>query len=199
MTAGERRSVPAVGGTRTVPAPDPIASDYLLLGLRLDQHIPGLVDGYFGPASIKAQVDMEQRRSPSSLRDDALALRERLALEVAEPGRRAWFDAQLVALEAQSAALALEPLPYEAHVARCMGFAPQRRPEAEFAAARAPRSTVCSRATDRSTIDWRRGMPASRSRPSACPRSSTGSWRAFARERRGTSACPTARTCGCAS
>ncbi len=137
MTAGERRSVPAVGGTRTVPAPDPIASDYLLLGLRLDQHIPGLVDGYFGPASIKAQVDMEQRRSPSSLRDDALALRERLALEVAEPGRRAWFDAQLVALEAQSAALALEPLPYEAHVARCMGFAPPRRPEAEFAAARA--------------------------------------------------------------
>jgi hypothetical protein len=36
--------VPAVGGTRLVPAPDPVAADYILLGLRLDQHIPGLVE-----------------------------------------------------------------------------------------------------------------------------------------------------------
>jgi len=75
--------VPAVGGTRTVPAPDAIARDYLLLGLRLDQHIPGLVDGYFGPTDLKAQVDMEQLRSPARLRDDA-ALRGRLAGEVSE-------------------------------------------------------------------------------------------------------------------
>ncbi len=46
--------VPAVGGTRTVPAPDPVARDYILLALRLEQHIPGLVDGYFGPADLKA-------------------------------------------------------------------------------------------------------------------------------------------------
>ena len=57
--------VTAVGGTRTVPAPDAIARDYILLGLRLDQHIPGLVDGYFGPADLKAQVDMEQLRPPA--------------------------------------------------------------------------------------------------------------------------------------
>ena len=50
--------VPAVGGTRMVPAPDAIARDYILLGLRLDQHIPGLVDGYFGPADLKARVDL---------------------------------------------------------------------------------------------------------------------------------------------
>ena len=58
-----------------MPAPDAIARDYLLLGLRLDQHIPGIVDGYFGPADLKAQVDMEQLRSPARLRDDAIALR----------------------------------------------------------------------------------------------------------------------------
>ena len=58
-----RPQVPAVGGTRTVPAPDPIAADYIRLGLRLDQHIPGLVDGYFGPADLKAEVDMEQRHA----------------------------------------------------------------------------------------------------------------------------------------
>jgi hypothetical protein len=129
--------VPAVGGTRQVPEPDAIAADYLRLGLRLDQLAPGLVDGYFGPASLKAEVDLAQLRAPSRLREDAVALRERVATEITEPDRRAWLDAQLVALETQAAALAGEPLPYLEHVERCMGFAPIRRPEATFDAARA--------------------------------------------------------------
>ena len=124
--------VPAVGGTRTVPAPDPIARDYLLLALRLDQHIPGLVDGYFGPADLKAQVDMEQLRSPARLRDDAIALRARLAAEVAEADRRDWLDAQLVALETQAAGLAGETLPYLEHVTRCFAYAPPRYPDDEL-------------------------------------------------------------------
>ena len=92
----------AVGGARLVPVPDPIARDYLLLALRLDQHTPGLVDGYFGPADLKAQVDMEQLRAPARLADDAAALRSRLPDAVADQGRRAWLDVQLVALEAQA-------------------------------------------------------------------------------------------------
>ncbi|MEX1170595.1 MAG: hypothetical protein WEE50_10680, partial [Chloroflexota bacterium] len=88
-TSADRAAwVPAVGGTRTVPPPDPIARDYLLLALRLDQHIPGLVDGYFGPADLKAAVDTGQLRSPARLRDDAAALRDRLATEVPEDDRR---------------------------------------------------------------------------------------------------------------
>ena len=83
MTAEPR--VPAVGGTRTVPAPDPIAADYLLLALRLDQHVPGLIDAYFGPAALKAQVDMESLQAPTALRDDAAALRERVGVGVPEP------------------------------------------------------------------------------------------------------------------
>jgi len=129
--------VSAMGGTRTVPAADPVATDYLLLGLRLDRHLPGLVDGYFGPAALKAQVDLEQGRSPARLREDAVALRARLATEVVEPDRRAWLDAQLVALEAHAAGLAGEPLPYTELVTRCMGFAPARHDDAVFAAARA--------------------------------------------------------------
>ncbi len=129
--------LPAVGGMRVVPPPDVVARDYLLLALRLDQLIPGLVDGYFGPAELKARVDTEQLRSPASLRDDAASLRDRLAGEVAEPDRRAWLDAQLVALETQAVALAGEPLPYLEHVAHCFGYAPPRRPDAEFEAAAA--------------------------------------------------------------
>ena len=37
--------------------------------------MPGLVDGYFGPADLKAQVEQEPLRSPARLADDAAALR----------------------------------------------------------------------------------------------------------------------------
>lgn len=129
--------VPAMGGTRRVPAPDAIATDYLLLGLRLDQHVPGLIDGYFGPAELKARVDLEQRRSPARLRADAVELIERVAAEVTDDDRSAWLIAQLVAIEAQARSLAGDPLPYLELVERCMGFAPTAHDDAIFAAARA--------------------------------------------------------------
>jgi hypothetical protein len=80
---------------------------------------------------------MEQLRSPARLRDDARALRDRLASEVSDPGRRTWLAAQLTALETQAAAVAGEGLPYLEHVARCFAFAPSRRPDESFAAAAA--------------------------------------------------------------
>ena len=128
---------PAVGGARDVPVPDPVARDYLLLALRLDQHIPGLVDGYFGPADLKVLVDAEQPRSPAGLVDDAAALRARLPAEVAELDRRRWLDVQLVALEAQARALAGDGLPYLEHVSACFDYEPTRTPEAVFDAAAA--------------------------------------------------------------
>jgi hypothetical protein len=133
-----RTMVPAVGGERLVPAPDPIARDYLLLALRMEQRIPGIVDGYFGPADLKAQVDLEPLPAPGRLRDDARALRARVETEVADAPRRRWLSAQLDAIEVQARALAGDPLPYEEHVARCFEFVPRRRPETELhAAARA--------------------------------------------------------------
>ena len=124
--------VPAVGGTRHVPAPDPIATDYILLGLRLDQHMPGLVDGYYGPADLKARVDTDQLRSPRRLIDDVAALSETVGRQVDDPDRRAWLTAQLHALDGHARALAGEPLPYVAYVEQCMGFAPGRHAEREF-------------------------------------------------------------------
>jgi hypothetical protein len=127
----------AVGGARQVPVPDAIARDYILLGLRLDQHIPGLVDGYYGPADPKAQVDVEQLRAPDRLADDADALLARLPDEVADTQRRDWLAAQLVALRTQAAGLAGDELPYLEHVTRCFAWTPIRRDEAMFEAAAA--------------------------------------------------------------
>ncbi len=128
--------VPAVGGERTVPAPDPVARDYLLLALRLDQHMPGLVDGYYGPRDLKAQVDMENLRTPARLADDAAALRERVATEVDEPDRRRWLDRQLVALEVLASRRAGVEIPYVDEVERCFDAAPSRMPEATYAEVR---------------------------------------------------------------
>ncbi len=137
MTSGARATTVAVGGRRHVPVPDPIARDYLLLALRLDQHVPGLVDGYYGPADLKARSDIEELRPAGRLADDAAGLLERLDGEVAEPDRRGWLHAQLVALRTQAEALAGDPLPYIEHVSRCFDWTPGRRDEAIFDAAAA--------------------------------------------------------------
>ena len=125
----------AVGGERHVPRPDPIARDYILLGLRLDQHVPGLVDGYYGPADLKAQVDIEQLRPPDRLATDAQSHLARLPDEVADPGRRDWLAAQLVALRTQAEAVAGRALPYLEHVRHSFAWAPQRRADSIFDAA----------------------------------------------------------------
>jgi hypothetical protein len=132
----------AVGGLRQVPVPDPIARDYILLGLRLDQHVPGLVDGYFGPADLKAQVDIEQLRPPGHLADDADALLARLPGEVADAQRRDWLAAQLIAIRTQAAGMAGEHLPYIEHASRCFAWMPQRREDGVFDAAAAELDTL---------------------------------------------------------
>lgn len=127
----------AVGGERQVPVPDAIARDYILLGLRIDQHIPGLVDAYFGPADLKAQVDMEQLHAPARLVDDAETLLARLPHDVADSQRRDWLAAQLVALRTHASGLAGDRLRYLDEVTQCFAWTPIRRDDAIFDAAAA--------------------------------------------------------------
>ena len=124
--------VPAVGGQRDVPAPDAVARDYILLGLRVDQHLPGTVDGFYGPAELKARVDLEPLRMPARLADDAVDLRTRLEADVADPDRRSWLDLQLLALETLARVAAGEPIPYLDQVERCLSLRPEARPDAVF-------------------------------------------------------------------
>jgi hypothetical protein len=133
VTGGSR--LPAVGGERDVPAPDPIAVAYLELALRLDQRIPGLVDGYYGPAEVKARVDTEQLRSPGRLVSDATELAARLEAEVTDPTRRDWLRRQAAALETHARRLAGETFGYVDEVTRLFGVGPRARGEAVFAAA----------------------------------------------------------------
>jgi hypothetical protein len=131
-----RELVPAVGGDHAVPAPDPIARAYVLLALRLDQHSPGLVDAYFGPRDLKAQVDMETLASPSRLAAEASALQARVSCDVDEPDRRRWLLRQLVALETHASRLTGAAIPYVVEVTRYLDAAPQRMAAATSAEVR---------------------------------------------------------------
>jgi hypothetical protein len=133
----ERATTVAAGGSRQIPVGDGIARDYLLLALRLDQHVPGLVDGYFGPADLKSEVDVGQLRAPARLAADADALLARLPSEVDDDRRSDWLAAQLVALRTQAAALAGDKLSYVEHVTRCFARPPVRRDDSLFDAAAA--------------------------------------------------------------
>ena len=126
---------PAAGADRQVQAPDPIARDYLLLALRLGKLLPGVVDAYFGPADLKAQVEAETPYTSTKLREDASRLEARLPKEVPQDDRRRWLQAQLIAIEAQALMQAGDPLPYPDYLACLFDLTPEQTPESVFEAA----------------------------------------------------------------
>ena len=105
VTAPERR-VPAVGGTRTVPEPDAIAIDYLLLGLRLTSTCRDWSTRTTDLRRSRPRSSSKRSAMAAALRDDAASLRARVADEIDARDRRTWLTAQLVALEAQAGAVA---------------------------------------------------------------------------------------------
>ena len=68
-TSGRARTTLAVGGQRDVPVPDPIARDYLLLALRLEQHSARLLREQLSPPAIAAEL-AEGREAQGAFRRD---------------------------------------------------------------------------------------------------------------------------------
>jgi hypothetical protein len=108
---------------------------YLLLGLRLGKHVEGLVDGYFGPADLRAQVDAEALVSPEELLGEANALRVEVEREAFDRQRRRWLSAQLEGLACVAELLAGTKVPWHEAVRRCYGIDVEPTPEAQFEAA----------------------------------------------------------------
>ena len=184
--------------TRTVPTPDPIARDYLLLG-------PAARPAHPGPRRWLLRAGRPQgpgRHGAAARAGRACATtRSRCATgspaEVDRARPRDWLDAQLVALETQAAALAGDALPYLEHVDALLRLRAAARPGRPSSTPPRPTSTRCCPGdgplADRlaawdaqfvipverlpAVVDWLVGaLPGARGR--RC------------------SACPTARTCG---
>ena len=106
-------------------ADDPVLR-YLELGLRLGRHLDGMVDAYYGPEALAAQVDAEPLRPLPALVADARSLVA--ALDAGEGDldavRRRWLRAQAAGLHASARVLAGEPLSFVDEVAECYGVRP---------------------------------------------------------------------------
>jgi hypothetical protein len=106
---------------------DSVAERYVSLGLRLDRHVEGTVDAYFGPPELAEAVKAEERAEPARLVEDAEALLGEL-----DDG---WLRDQVLGLRTYAGVIAGEGISYAAEVEGCYGIRPERTDEATFAAA----------------------------------------------------------------
>src|SRR5262245_34030875 len=104
-----------------------VAERYVRLGLRLGRHAEGMVDGYFGPPGLAAEVEAEPLAEPGTLVGEAEALLGEL-----EDG---WLRDQVVGLRTYAGVVAGEPRSYADEVEGCYGVRPVHTDEAVFAAA----------------------------------------------------------------
>lgn len=118
---------------------DEIALRFLLLGLRLGRHVPGLVHSYHGPAELSEAVDGEPLTPIAELHDEAMQLAG-MAAEL--PGdtpaglrRIAWLVAQVGAMGALARRAGGEEIGYVDLVEELYDIEVQLEPDATFEAA----------------------------------------------------------------
>ena len=100
------------------------AERYLVLGLRLGKHVDGLVDAYYGPAELQAQVDAEEPIEAAQLAADADALLAEL-----DDG---WLADQVQGCATYAHVLAGDPISYSDEVEGCYGVRPRRVAESVY-------------------------------------------------------------------
>jgi len=113
-----------------------LVEDYVRLGLRLGRHIDGMVDAYYGPAALSAEVAAEAVVPPAELAagarallgdlDAGLPLEGEVSDDSSAPARRHWIRAQVLGLTTTCAKLAGEPIGYADEVESCYGVRPSR-------------------------------------------------------------------------
>ena len=108
---------------------------YVRLCLRLDRHVDGLVDAYFGPADWRREASAEAPPDPALLRDEAAGLLAELGDADLEDDRRRWLRGQLEALACLAARLCGVEMGWADEVERCFGVRPTRTDTALFAEA----------------------------------------------------------------
>jgi len=73
--------------------------DFLLLALRINKHIKGYVDFYFGPQKIRQIVDNESPTSPNKLLRDSITLIQLLGAQGYDKERERYLEKLLTAMK----------------------------------------------------------------------------------------------------
>jgi hypothetical protein len=108
-------------------------SDYLLLALRLDRHIPGIVDAYYGPPDMKARAEAEGPESSIAhlAHETARLLAELSGLPISR-ARKDYLSGQLRAITLLVRKAGGEAIPFGEEVLGCFQVLPGRTPETTF-------------------------------------------------------------------
>ena len=105
----------------------------MLLGLRIEKHVPGFVDGYFGPPELKALVQAEAApRAVLALLNDVQSLQASLARSSYDEQRRKYLTRQLTGIRTVLRRLAGEAIPFADEVLGCFDVLPDRTDEAVY-------------------------------------------------------------------
>lgn len=72
--------------------------DFLLLALRIDKHIKGYIDFYYGPENIKQIVENETTTSPQKLLSDCKILQKDLFVQGYDKKRERYLEKYLIAM-----------------------------------------------------------------------------------------------------
>ena len=88
------------------------AKSYICLGLRINKHIDGYVEHYYGPPELKKMVDIEEKLSPISLLKNYQDLEKTLPNQGFEQKRYKFLSKTLTAIETTLRMLKGEYLPY---------------------------------------------------------------------------------------
>src|SRR4051812_21895451 len=104
-----------------------LAERYVRLGLQIGRHVDGIVDSYFGPPELEAEVDAAPRVEPRALVAEADNMLDEL-----DDG---WLRDQVAGLRTYVGGLAGEERAYADEVEGCYGVRPSHTDEGVFGAA----------------------------------------------------------------
>jgi hypothetical protein len=115
---------------------DDIGTAYVRLALAIEQHQPGYIDGFFGPAAWKTRAEMEGKLSLTELSSRALTLARSIKRLAAESQRTRYLAKQVAAMQTTLRILAGESVPYLDEVEQVYDISPERVDETVLEEAR---------------------------------------------------------------
>lgn len=99
--------------------------EYLQLGLRINKHINGYIDYYYGPRNIKLIVENENIKSPKNLLKACKSLQNQLRNQAFDENRIKYFDKTLLAIHTILQKLDGEKIPYLTLIENIFDFTPE--------------------------------------------------------------------------
>jgi len=134
---------------------------YCKLSLRIDKHLPGYVDAYFGPKRLQAEVDKERRKPISDLMEDAEKLRRRVP--TGDKVRETFLRKQLESILTTLRRLNGEEIPYREEVLRLFDIRITKLSEADLQKSRERLSDIFGTSDPRRKLkEWRKERYAQR-------------------------------------